>query len=479
MSNALFLSPPNFKLLHHLARGPLDQSQNLTRAVRQWVWLRWFYSQEGYQQLRGAFTGTACLKAFFQPGHTCETEKEALSHHDSDCRCTKTTAAWLSLYDVSVEEWVHALESQAIAVADIELLLQRRLFACTRKSLQDHLEQLVNLNWLQHSPEHTGRSKHYLRVESFPFQLQPDQHSISDYVTANELANLSQAVSMLSFLDPRLAPIANQLADQVFEQAYNPTQRVFLHIDYVLPDDVQGEVDDLQDQLQHLWQAAAVAPILLTYESAHLQNQLKECVVFPVCIYYVQRAKYLCAYGSTPDGEINWYNFRLDRIRSKRLQPLAWTDPHIPQRLLEQYQHQQLPQPGDIQDWMQAAWGFDFYKPSALLLLRFDRDFHDRYIQGTFRHQTFQPLTYDEVLALIRQETRHPEQERSLLEVLKSRSPDDAYYQAQYRVTDNNVVLRLRAWRPAAEVLFPWALRQQFAAEAKQEWNLYQTNPLT
>jgi len=110
---------------------------------------------------------------------------------------------------------------QGITPPDLETLLQRQLFACTRKSLQDHLEQLVTLKWLQHSPQHTGRSKHYLRVKQFPTQNQPDQHSFSDCLTASELANLAQAVNMLSFLDPRLAPISNQLAEQVLEQVNN------------------------------------------------------------------------------------------------------------------------------------------------------------------------------------------------------------------------------------------------------------------
>lgn len=123
---------------------------------------------------------------------------------------------------------------------------------------------------------------------------------------------------------------------------------------------------------------------------------------------------------------------------------------------------------------MAKAWGFDFYLPRKLMLLRFDREFHDRYIHGTFRHQTFKSVKYQQAEQLIRQHTPQLEQQQRLLTVLKSRPRQDAYYQVYYREDDTNVGMRLRAWRPKSEVLLPWELRQSIAKEVETEFQLYQ-----
>jgi len=57
------------------------------------------------------------------------------------------------------------------------------------------------------------------------------------------------------------------------------------------------------------------------------------------------------------------------------------------------------------------------------MLLRFDREFHDRYIQDTFRHDTFEPVSYQQAERLIRQHTRQPQQQQALLTVLQSALP--------------------------------------------------------
>jgi len=79
----------------------------------------------------------------------------------------------------------------------------------------------------------------------------------------------------------------------------------------------------------------------------------------------------------------------------------------------------------------------------------------------TFRHDTFEPVSYQQAERLIRQHTRQPQQQQALLTVLQS--PQDAYYRVYYREGDTNVGLRLRAWRPSGEVLLPWELRQSIA----------------
>lgn len=469
MTDVIFENSPHISLLHKLARGPLEQTQNLSRAIRQWANLRWLYSEGGYTALPDSFTFTEWREAFYSSTHPPgEKLQEVLSHEQPECACTKTTIDWLSNWGMPVEEWRQSLLQQiSICDADLDKLLKERLFAQTRKSLQDHLDHLETLGLLKLAPSEFNRSKNYCRVKVLPGFDEPKNLGLSSNFTTSDLADLAQALDMLSFLDPKLSPLAEQISEQVYG-----TRRVFLHIDYIVPQAIQDEVDDLQEQLQQIWRTAQTPPVLLTYDSAHL-SQVKECVVYPVCIYYVQRAKYLCAYGSDPKGQINWYNYRLDRIRCKRLVELSWSDPRVPQLLLEKYQSKQLPSPEEVKTNMEKAWGFDFYRKSSLMLLRFDRDFHDRYIQGTFRHDTFTSVTYDEATNLLQQETQNPEQQQSLLEILQSRSRSDAYYKAIYRVNDNNVVMRLRAWGAKVEVLLPWDLRQRMTKDVLDTWSLY------
>ena len=78
-------------------------------------------------------------------------------------------------------------------------------------------------------------------------------------------------------------------------------------------------------------------------------------------------------------------------------------------------------------------------------------------------------MTYQQAKQLIRQHTSH---KQALLNVIED--CQDAYYCAKYRDGDINVVHRLRSWRPNAEVLLPWELRQQMAKEAATEAKLYQ-----
>lgn len=135
----------------------------------------------------------------------------------------------------------------------------------------------------------------------------------------------------------------------------------------------------------------------------------------------------------------------LDRIIPQSLVKLSWQDPRVPPLLLKKYENNQLPNPEEIQIEMEKAWGFDLYHRSSLMLVRFDRDFHARYIDGTFRHHTFESVDYNTAKALLQQENQQQEQKQALLKILHSCSPTDVYYKVKYRVDDNNVIMRLRA----------------------------------
>lgn len=471
MADVFFRNPPQPKLLQQLAKGLLEQNHHLIRAVRLWTLLRWLYSNHGYATLPNYFTYADWRQAFFTETHQDEKREDILNHDDANCACTKTAIQWLSELNIPLDNWRQSLQKQiSISDSDLNDLLQERLFAQVRKSLQSDLDLLVTWGWLQRITGETSRSKQYRRVEVLPISNQLENFEPEGNLTTKEQVYVAETLEMIGFLDPNL-PL---LAEQISEQPHEDTRRVFLYVDYLVPESTQkqDDVDQLQGELQEIWDSRQILPLLLTYHSAH-QNLVKECVVYPVCIYYMERAKYLCAYGSTPKDEINWHNYRLDRICSKRLVPLGWEDPRVPQLLREKYEDEQLPTPKTVQTKLKQAWGFDFYKPSALMLLRFNQDFHEHYIRGTFLHHTFEAVDYKQTTSLVRQHTPNPEHRDTLLEILQHRSPNDAYYTAQYRVTDYHVIRRLRALGPEVEVLLSWDLREKIALDIQKAWNYY------
>jgi CRISPR-associated protein (TIGR03985 family) len=435
-----FTDFPQVELLQWLARGSLKQ--NLLRGIRLWVWLLSLYGESQYRsQLDDGFTLADWRKAFFSCTHP---KGEAIPElHDPNCYCAKTTAAWLFDPEIGLgeREWKRSLLAHH-PISNLEELLQNRLFGVTRRSLQADLQILAELGWLQ------TRAQTYHRVKQFPSRpitITPHHH---------ELHFLNQV---------DLAAIAQNLSKEICG-----VQRFFFKLDYVIT--AIDQVDNWQDELQKLWSQAPVPPVSLIYDSARL-GEVIECLVYPVCIYYVQRAVYLCAFGESPNRKSEWYNFRLDRIIN--ITPIDWTNPLIPKGLQQRYQTRNLPSPEEIEVQMPKALGFDFYLESRLMLLRFDRQYHDRYIKDTFRHETFKLVSYQKAQSLIKSSVDNREHGEGLLKVLANRSPKDAYYSLQYRHGDYNVIMRLRAWRPKVEILLPHDLRQKVAAEINTELQFY------
>jgi CRISPR-associated protein (TIGR03985 family) len=348
---------------------------------------------------------------------------------------------------IAQNTWQKSLKQHDSQPDNLKAILKSRLFGVTRRSLYEDLQILCKLGWVQR------KGQKYYRVEEFPTRA------------------LSPGSGNSVIVHPDLAAIAENLSHPI-----NGYQRFFLHVDYVVPRTAVDQVDEWQERLRRFWEKSTVPPVLLTYYSARLNQELQG-IVYPVCVYYVQRAPYLCAWGQLPGEQpemIDWRNYRLDRIR--HLRPLKWSDSRLPQQLQQAFQTQTLPTPDYIQEQMAEAWGFDFYQPSALLVLRFDHGFYEGYIRRTVRHDTFEQVSYARVQQLIQQHTSDPVQRQELLDVWQQRSPQDAYYQAHYRVGDPNVLLRLRAWRPKMEVLLPGDLRRQLSSEVEQEWQLYRRN---
>ena len=445
----LFCDRPHVELLQWLARGSLKQ--NLLRAIRLWVWLRSLYGDDkDTVYLNEPFTFVDWRDAFFNSTHP---KGEAIPDlHDPACACAKTTAEWI--FDpksgVPASEWRQSLQQHdAIPDKVLDELLQRKLFAVTRRSLHADLQILTELGWLKR------QSQKYHRVRDLPTR---------PVAVSSEPFNTRLNAYDLAFVNPDLECIARNLSQPV-----GGFQRFFLEVDYIISQTNQDRVEDWQDKLRQFWEQIPIPPVKLTYNSAR-EGCASDYIVYPVCIYYVQRAVYLCAFGQTPQRKVDWYNYRLDRIQY--MKSLEWKDRGIPQFLKKRYQKDLL-NPDYIQEQIVKAWGFDFYLPSMLMLLRFDQEFHERYIRDTFRHDTFEFVTYQQAEQLVRQHTQQPQQQQELLTILHSRSPQDAYYRVYYREGDTNVGLRLRAWRPRGEVLLPWALRQSIAEEVKTEFQLY------
>ncbi|MFM7365258.1 MAG: TIGR03985 family CRISPR-associated protein [Cuspidothrix sp.] len=463
MSEQIFSDIPQVELLQWLARGSLKQ--NLSRSIRLWVWLRSLYGEDQERLLlQDGFTLADWRDTFFTATHP---KGEAIpKHHDPLCNCTKTTAVWLFNEDTGISEleWKRSLISHLgisqssnnippisptkniniiQSVDDLEKLLQQRLFVITRRSLQADLTLLAKLGWLEYNGEK------YYHVQKLP------SRAITHKINGANLDFLNQE---------DLADIARNLSQKIAG-----VQRFFLKLDYVVT--ANDEVEDWLYELKQIWQQTPVSPIQLIYNSARLGKDV-ECFVYPVCVYYVQRAVYLCGFGQSPDRKTDWYNFRLDRIQD--IIAIDWNNPQIPSILQQRYHQRDLPNPEEIELQMSKAWGFDFYLPSRIMLLRFERDYHHRYIQNTFRHDTFELISHPKAKSLIRQHTPEQEEQQTLIKLLDSRSHNDAYYKVNYRHGDNNVIMRLRAWRPKLEVIMPYDLRQRIATDITKEIRFYQ-----
>ncbi|EKU97187.1 CRISPR-associated protein, TIGR03985 family [Leptolyngbya sp. PCC 7375] len=454
---------PEIALLQWLARGSLKQ--HLTQALRMWIWLRYFYGAMS-SSLPEPFTYADCREAFFTADHPSNDDKPG--QHNELCPCTKTVAAWLfapdldyrqAQWEVYAADYPHEVEEKrqqfitALKQHNIlpkrcdQFLDETRLFGVTRRALSGDLKRLQELQLL------ASVGGGYGRVKDWPVLPYGSTRS----ATADELAFLVQ---------PDLAAIADNLSHALENQ-----RRFFVHVDYVVPKDRHDRVEDWQAALGELWQQSEVPPVKLTHWHASRQV-MATVVVYPVCLYYYRRGPYLCGFGEVfeqPDV-VDWRNYRLDRIQD--LEELSWDSSLLPPALKQRYLENDLPTPDDIQVWMAEAWGFDYYQPKDVLLVRFDQIWDQRYIRNSLRHPTFKRVDYGQAQTLIAH-TLRGELRQQMLNLLASRSEQDAYYRAVYRRNDPNVKQRLRAWRPHIEVLLPWPLRQQFGREVMAESGFY------
>jgi CRISPR-associated protein (TIGR03985 family) len=469
-----FPYPPTPQVLHWLSGGQLGS--RFMRAVRCWVWLRQFYGG-GLADLPQPFTYGEVRDRSFAPHHP-KADATPLEHMTRQCEGTaclcQRSAQDLLLegqLDQAAGDWVTlvaALSGLAIDLA--EQGLATCPFATVHRTLRDDLQHLISLGWLASA----GRGKFQKQPPASwpqpPASLGSGQTDAA--LSTHDARSLLHVLEPIAFLQPQLAVIIDTLWRQVASEGRSAAppgpQRVFIHLDYIWPDEVQEQVDQHQADIEALWHSPDGGVVQFDNWSARRQ-QLDQVTVYPVCFHYARRAKYLSAFGLNPDGTLGWYNYRLDRIRSPRLRVLPWGDPQVPTPLKHMRNTGQLPTPEQVQTQLDAAWGFNFYLPRALLILRFPPEFARWYVHDTVRHPTFEPVAYSDLKALVQSQVAQLPERAAILQVLAQRPATDAYYWGWMRVGDVNVTMRLRDWRPMGEVIAPLVVRQQMMAEARAE----------
>jgi CRISPR-associated protein (TIGR03985 family) len=471
---------PTVPLLSHLLQGKgLKNPINLGKAIRLWVLLRCIYGHESdpiYCHLNESFTYPEWRDAFFleQKLFHQNFNTDSLEHSNSQCPCYKSIHQWLfaDYLATDQQQWYEDFRETCYLAgdADIKDFLdtlsweksksnddKNRLFACVPRTINNNLKELVKLGYLEKI------SDKFHKLEEIDF---------------SPLAQSKPVDAKFNF--PNLSYIRQEDLSEVpdlFRAAMGQKQRFFMHVDYVV---AKRDLDnDWPYRFQQLWQENEFPILRLEYDSVSLHRLVKR-ITYPVCIYYYQRALYLCAYGQDPKdrNKLDWYNYRLDRI--KAMANLDWSDPEIPLLLREQYHQQNLFTADYIDTQLSRGFGFDFYKPLKTMVLRFNQDFSERYIDESFRHETFEKFdTVRQLSTWLGQQQLQPAEKEQLQRAVKQwqaqgkQEPTHSYFRMDYRHQDNNVIMRLRAWGPNVEVLFPLDLRQRMALDVQAMADLY------
>ncbi|MDH6061259.1 TIGR03985 family CRISPR-associated protein [Chrysosporum bergii ANA360D] len=475
---------PTPQTLHWLAGGQL--ANRLHRAIRNWWILNQLYGKEtqwGHYPLKD-FTYSQLRDRLFAETHPKGEKLDSLEITaecgDFSCICHRTCMEVLETSGVYVSEsqWqTEILQLTGINPEHLEQQLQQRPFATVHRSIRDDLKQLSSLGWL----EKLSKGKY----ECLPLSELPTPPEIPiaqpnfTQLSIPQTWELLHVLESVAFLQPNLNLIIENLWQQIAHNSPAPLieaphQRIFLHLDYILSTEAQDQVDDYQEQIEQLWGKKGSGVIQFEYWVTIAKKV--EVTVYPVCLHYHRRAKYLSAYGTDPEGQLAWHNYRLDRIASEKLRVLPWGDPSIPKELKEMRYTGKLPTPAQIQTELDQAWGFNFYLKRELLILRFPSAFAQRYVDNTFRHPTFRPISYKKLPQQIIQNVPRQEQQK-VLDILQHKPPTDAYYTGWIRTGDVNVLMRLRDWRPNGEVIAPLSIREELKQEAMKELSHYQDSP--
>ncbi|GAB4441441.1 MAG: TIGR03985 family CRISPR-associated protein [Cyanobacteria bacterium J069] len=486
-----FSYTPTPPVLHWLSGGQL--ANRFLRAIRLWVLLDRLYGSHRNAKLGGAALPDAALPDVFRyrqlcqvlyaPSHSLVESASAaqLSAHcrGSDCLCQRTASQLIFTvhHRLSMEDWViSAGQICGLDAAGLETCLSQHPFAITHRSLRDDLKYLIRQGWLR-----LTETKHYQLVPTSQQPLPPRAELVGQSVgqlSPRDSWILLRLLESVAFVQPQLDVIINTLWEDLAAQSspdqprMEPARRIFLHLDYILKEEVQERVDGYQTDIEALWRSPDGGVVQFDYWLAKAEQSVP-VTVYPVCLHYARRAKYLSAYGLDPQGQVGWHNYRLDRIRSPRIQVLPWGDPAIPADLKTLRHAGQLPTPEAVEAELEKAWGFNFYLPRGLLIMRFQPQFARWYVDDTERHPTFAKIAYRDLPQLIASQIADAEERSALRSLVKQLPKTDVYYHGWIRLGDINVTMRLRDWRPNGEVIAPLAVRHQMQSEAQQEMEWY------
>ena len=470
---------PTPEALNWLAKGRL--ADRCLRAIRLWVILHLLYPETAQNTpLPQLFRYGDVRDRLFASTHSRDNNASTrtLSANCTTCCCQKTVKSILknSPLAISIPDWKQQMSALAgLSPEQIKDILQQRPFATVHRSIRDDLTYLSELGWL----ENKGQGQFLLKADRHLPQMPKAQMAAASELSIDDLWEVVRSLESVAFVKPNLDIIIHSLWQQLTERTQTthrrelaePTQRIFIHLDYILSEAMQEQVDTLQEQIERLWQEGGG---IVQFNYNQHAGRTVQSTVYPVCLHYARRAKYLSAYGQDPAGNFGWHNYRLDRITSSRLTILAWGKPQVPTPLQETHAAGTLPTSEEVSEALSQAWGFNFYLPRQLLIMRFSPQFAERYVQDTDRHATFEPIPYRSIAKLIKQEIKGPAEQATLLKILSQKNKSDRYYRAWIRLGDINIVMRLRDWRPNGEVIAPIELRQQMQEEAQQECSHYQ-----
>lgn len=475
-------------LLHWLSGGLL--SSRLLRTVRLWDCLRDFYSPASSvtepwasEPWTEAFSYPEWRDRRFAPSHDTHElatpDQIVAPCQGTTCLCQRSGLDLLWGEVAPPKSWIQEVAHLAhLSPEALEEVLRQAPFAVVHRVLRNDLKALVQQGFL----DRPRRGYYQCRP---PQALPTPAIQESAALSPHPLASLSDAqgwdmfhaLESVAFLQPSLEPVIRQIWEHQTQQAQGTlrvpmAQRIFFEVNYIFAEADLDRVDTYQSQLEQLWQSPAGGVVQFESWLPHCQSAA-QATVYPVCIHYTRRAKYLSAYGANADQSWGWHNYRLDRIQSPLLRVLPWGDPAIPDALRELWRSGGLPQPEDVRDSLEEAWGFNFYLPKSPMILRFNRRFAQDYVIQTQRHPTFQVIPYAQILGWLRESLGSDANLTDIQELLVRRSPEDVYFRAWVRLMDINLVMRLREWRPAGEVLFPLKLRGRMLEEMELEAKSY------
>ncbi|QLE58535.1 TIGR03985 family CRISPR-associated protein [Nostoc sp. TCL26-01] len=507
MTKEFYLSPTP-QILQWLAAGQL--ANRLVRSLRLLVLINKLYaSQTDWRdKLPTVFTYSQLRDRLFAYRHpksdrlNAQQIREQCSDHSCICHQTFAEIVFEQNFQQPDTQWQdEIILLTGIEQQELQDILQERPFATVHRSIRDDLKQLVQLGWLYLTD--SGKYR-YLAREELPNVPLAVSSSLPTTHNRNSLSDLSEqqtwellrVLESISFVQPNLSLIIGKLWERITDSSssskldnQDPPQRIFLHLDYILSQPMQDRVDNYQEQIEELWRKPPGGVVQFEYWIAATENKVK-VTVYPVCLHYWRRAKYLSAYGIDPNGDMGWHNYRLDRIAGNgvsssvsdglratgghRLKVLPWGDPLVPQQLKQMWRTGDLPTPEYIARELKAAWGFNFYLKKELLILRFRAKFAKWYVDNTTRHPTFREVLHDQLSQLITQNIPQSQERQKLLKIISQSPQKDVYYIAWIRAGDINVYMRLREWRPNGEVIAPLSIREQMISEAEKELENYQ-----